>query len=467
MDSVQAQALIDSLQDKEIGGWLVHGSFGFGKSAVVLPATRSGMKGAVKVFHPELIERYGRDVQLERIRREKLLIGSTHPNLVKILDGGECAETGHLYVVMEEIPFPNMKEVLDDISFSSIRGLLSQVASAAMFLEERGLAHRDIKPENIAVDLAASRAILLDLGVLRPFGIANLTDVDQRPFIGTLRYSSPEFLRREENDTPDGWRAITFYQIGAVLHDLLMRKELFAEKSEPYSVLVEAVLHDRPEIYGDDPALVRICNHCLVKKPATRLELVKWDDFHSPDGEASSAALIRERIKTRQKYFRSLESGGAGTSSDRTRKIKQCLTDLANRLDTRIGIALNALQCFPPRTSITHVDATSSNATVSVSFEKDVQAGLEAYLALKFKVEFLDENAGKDIYRITVSAVISSIEIKSANFIEFSDFFVGEADELMTSSAIEDKFVRVLDVAYSYLETVPAGEVIHAFSLKE
>ncbi|WP_186152156.1 serine/threonine protein kinase [Burkholderia gladioli] len=467
MDSVQAQALIDSLQDREIGGWLVQGSFGFGKSAVVLPATRGGVKAAVKVFHPELIERYGREVQLERIRREKLLIGAAHPNLVKILDGGECTESGHLYVVMEEIPFPNMKEVLETIPFSSIRGFLSQLASAAMFLEERGLAHRDIKPENIAVDLANSRVVLLDLGVLRPFGIANLTDVDQRPFIGTLRYSSPEFLRREESDTPDGWRAITFYQIGAVLHDLLMRKELFAEKSEPYSVLVEAVLHDRPEIYGDDPALVRICNHCLVKKPATRIELVKWDDFHSPDGEASSTVLIRDRIKTRQKYFRSLESSGMAAPSDRVRKIKQCLTNFANRLDTRIGIALNALQCFPPRTSIAHVDAASLNATVSVSFEKDIQAGLEAYLALRFKVELLDENAGKEIYRVTASSVLSSDEINSENFVEFFDFFVGDADELMASSTVEDKFVRVLDVAYSYLETVPAGEVIHAFSLKD
>lgn len=224
-----------------IGGWKISGSFGHGKSAVVLQACRGTEEGAVKVFHSELVERFGKTTQLERVIRECSLIGSAHPHLVRIIDGGECAATGHLYVVMERVPFRSLRNCLLDLPHGAVGRVLSQVASAARFLEDRGLVHRDIKPENIAITDDYQRAILLDLDVLRPIGLSNLTDVNQQPFIGTLRYSSPEFLLREEADTVDGWRAVTFYQLGAVLHDLLMKREIFEAWSEPYARLVDAV----------------------------------------------------------------------------------------------------------------------------------------------------------------------------------------------------------------------------------
>ena len=246
MDSGQASLFRDSLQETSIGGWHVSGFYGNGKSAVVLPAVRGIEEGAFKVFHPELIERYGKDAQLQRIRRESSLVGASHPHLVRILDGGECAVTGYLYVVMERIPHRNLHQALADIPMDAVPKLMAQVASAARFLEDRGLAHRDIKPENIAVSDDFSHATLLDLGVLRPIGFSDLTDVSQRSFIGTLRYSSPEFLLRQEEDTIEGWRAVTFYQLGAVLHDLLMKRPLFHEYGEPFAGLVEAVKSVNP-----------------------------------------------------------------------------------------------------------------------------------------------------------------------------------------------------------------------------
>jgi eukaryotic-like serine/threonine-protein kinase len=201
MDSAQADVLVASLHGKEVGGWCIERFLGKGKSAVVLACSRGAEVGAIKVFHPELVERYGRTTQLERILREKSLVGASHPNLVNILDGGECPVTSFLYVVMECIPYPNMHEALSDIPSEMIPVLIAQIASAARFLEDRNLVHRDIKPENIAVSFDFSKAILLDLGVLRPIGISNLTDVDQRSFIGTLRYGAPEFLQRQEEET--------------------------------------------------------------------------------------------------------------------------------------------------------------------------------------------------------------------------------------------------------------------------
>src|SRR5690349_19348857 len=139
MDTAQAEALKQKLINKEVGGWRVSDGLGHGKSAVVMAASKNGTEGALKVFHPELVEQYGVDVQLARIAREKSLIGSTHPNLVKILDGGKCEETGLLFVVMERLPNRNLEECLLEISPLNIRAIVSQVAAAAKFLEEKGL----------------------------------------------------------------------------------------------------------------------------------------------------------------------------------------------------------------------------------------------------------------------------------------------------------------------------------------
>lgn len=71
MDSAQAAVLVASLIEKEVGGWRIERFLGQGKSAVVLSCSRGAEAGAIKVFHPELVERYGRATQLERILREK------------------------------------------------------------------------------------------------------------------------------------------------------------------------------------------------------------------------------------------------------------------------------------------------------------------------------------------------------------------------------------------------------------
>ena len=145
---------------------------------------------------------------------------------------------------------------------------------------------------------------------MRPFGDSDLTDEDARVFVGTLRYSSPEFLTRTEQDSVEGWRAITFYQLGAVLHDLIMRRPLFHQLSEPFAVLVEAVKSEKPEIHADDVAadLVLLAQNCLVKAPDARLALVSWTDFDVSPSK-SSVESARERVRKRALLARA-QTGG-------------------------------------------------------------------------------------------------------------------------------------------------------------
>ncbi|WP_350616241.1 protein kinase [Pseudomonas sp. HY7a-MNA-CIBAN-0227] len=448
MDTIQAQILRDQLQGLEVGGWLIDGFHGNGKSAVVLPAHKDGVRGAIKIFHPELIERYGKEVQLERIMREKSLVGAQHHNLVQIFDGGECEATGYLYVVMESLPYNNLHDRLAEIPLAAVTKIISQIASAARFLEDRGLAHRDIKPENIAISDDFSRAVLLDLGVLLPIGVSNLTDVDQRLFIGTLRYSSPEFLRREEEDSIEGWRAVTFYQIGAVLHDLLMKQVLFSELSDPFSLLVEAVKSETPRIVSEDNRSVHLATRCLVKSPTTRLELVNWSDFNMAENATSDSLARLERISQRQRCIREAPASGNKPDWETDRRLKHYLDDLSKRFETRVAALLNGAACFPLRTTRSEKSVEQKRCTVCLGFQRDEDLGLPYRLTILFEITFVDENAGAPIFRAASTAALSNEELMGSSFLQTTNFYTGDITALLDSSPLEQVLLGYLEAAY-------------------
>src|SRR5262249_30245775 len=152
-----------------------------------------------------------------------------------------------------------------------------------------------------------------------------LTDRAKQVFVGTLQYSSPEFLLRTEDPSLDGYRAVTLYQLGAVLYDLLMRKRIFADSVDPYGKLVKAVLYDRPEIAPESkpPRLVSLARNCLVKDPRIRLQLVSWKDFRVPDGNVDPAIAAKEQIRKRRALASYETAAEGGPDWDRLRRNQQ------------------------------------------------------------------------------------------------------------------------------------------------
>ena len=300
MDTELAETLFEELRGDLVGGWQVQDLISHGKSAVVFKAASADREIALKVFDKQLVARYGEETQLSRIKRELTLRDKKHKHLVEIYDGGRCDKTGLLFVAMQRIRGKPLSKVLCDIRRKQIRRLISQVASAARFLEELGLAHRDIKPDNIVYSENTGDVTLLDLGVLRPIdSISAMTDGDPKlPFIGTHRYSPQEFLLRKEEDSPEGWRAVTFYQLGGVLHDLLERRPLFGSQTE-IARLVNAVLNSQPEFSATDVPtdLVRLSKCCLHKNPLVRLRLVSWQDFTSLNRQEDSGITAKDRVR--------------------------------------------------------------------------------------------------------------------------------------------------------------------------
>lgn len=297
MNKAEAKRLARTLRGQMVGGWTIGELLNSGGSAVVFSASKGGLDAALKIIDPALEERFGADEQEERISREVTLIGRTHPNIVRIYDGGRCPTTGYLFIAMEKLELPDLGDALSAIPRAAIPSLISQLAGAARYLEAKDIVHRDIKSENIKITAADDRIVLLDMGIMRPTSPGTPSAGTGGQFIGTVRYSPPEFVWRQEDDTPEGWRAITFYQLGAVLHDMIMRKGMFSHIKGPQAAIYDAVKSEVPVVEADDVPLwlIKLARACLQKDPRLRLELVSWDSFDLPRLAGVEEARTRVR----------------------------------------------------------------------------------------------------------------------------------------------------------------------------
>lgn len=401
MDTVKAKELEHSLAGKEISGFIVEKLINHGKSAAVFKGKdqATGQEVAIKVFDDELIAKYGDESQIARIERELELVGKSHSNMVKILSGGVDKMTNNHFLVMEFLDGPNIKDALQEIPAENVPTLISQLASCCEYLEGLGLAHRDIKPENIVLLDNYKRLVLLDFGVVRPYGKGDVTDEHGiQAFVGTLQYSSPEFLLRTEEDTPDGWRALTFYQIGAVIHDLVMRSAIFAESEQPFARLVNAVQHDTPTISSAayPSYLVETAKKCLSKRPELRVELLEWKSFHPPSEPSSKLEQTKARVSQRSAAI----TAEPPTDYDEADQVNSFLEDVISHLKVRIRSIRNANNgAFPPAT------ITRENNIVITRFGRSQRHSLECNLQISIGVEILDAAVG--LMRLTVNGSVS------------------------------------------------------------
>ncbi len=143
-------------------------------------------------------------VQTERFRREmELCAALSHPNVVRLVDAGEC-DDGRFYVVFHYVPGRTLQETLADEGSLTPREalhLMTQVLDAITCAHEQGIVHRDLKPANIMLARTGMRrnAFVLD------FGLGGFTHVDvdegrltgHREMIGTPAYAAPEQIRGE------------------------------------------------------------------------------------------------------------------------------------------------------------------------------------------------------------------------------------------------------------------------------
>ncbi len=445
MDKVKAALWGSNFKGTIVAGCTVDALIDFGKSAAVFSARRGDELVALKIFDDELIERYGDKTQLARIDRELTLVGKSHPNMVEILDGGFDAGTGNHFIVMEYLPGLSLQKCLQDVPEENVASLIEQLASVCTYLETLSLAHRDIKPANIVILDNYTRLVLLDFGVLKPVGEVGVTDGHGiQSFVGTLQYSSPEFLLRDEEDTIEGWRALSLYQIGGVLHDLIMRKPLFQDYVSPYGRLVMAVQNDLPSVVSATlPSyLVDACKAALVKNPRTRLELIGWGSFRPP-AKTTAGLAARERVTRRSVVGQTVVAAPVPAASG--------VPDLVNAVIDLVKVEARRVRnanttAFPP---LTVARTPPDGETVTIALRPAPAQGLPTGLTIELGVEVIDEAAQAIAVHICAwRGAIAERPHDCEKFGAFKGVFVQAA----VSGLLENAMYMALDQAQSIAE---------------
>jgi serine/threonine-protein kinase len=329
-------------------------------AAVFRVSTPDGLR-ALKVFDPAFLRGDGGEAERRRLALQRQLIDHDCPHLVQTYRVEESLGTA--FVEMEFVEWPQLTPVLPQVPDEAVARLIQQLVAAVTCLEARQIVHRDIKPDNIHVAPDFSALKLLDLGVAREFTLtsaqeAAATDQDQqRPFLATAQYSSPEYLFRLSEPTESLWHALNLYQVGAVLHDLITGVPIFAEEIATGNryVVAKSVLTKVPSFDQDDPtrltALKSLSTRCLIKDLETRLRAVGWSDFASSSDDPLAALDEALGLKARQQV-------GSGRGAETVRFQR---TELVRRLaeGARSGVVGIAGTRLPSR--LTMLDAEGSN----------------------------------------------------------------------------------------------------------
>ena len=448
MNEVVAKKKAYELFGKQINKWTVGKYINCGKTAFVCEADLDDKKYAIKIFETDSFD--DRDIAelKERLDRQLQLVGRPHENLIKIFAGGYCSESKYYYLIMEFLDAPSLSKLIKDLPRERIVPLISQIASAARFLEELNLVHRDIKPDNIAVYRDFSKAILLDLGVMRPFEKSEITDsTNSIRFVGTLRYSAPELLLRQEEHTAEGWRAVTFYQLGAVLHDMIMRYPIFEGHTQPYGKLVHAIDLEVPKIYAEDvgPEVIHLAKMCLLKSAELRQKFISWDNFNFPKTHSDKLIKAKTRIQNRRDISPEYFDPDTICQEENKRLFDQLNYDLRNILENSIRLICVSNQNFS-RLSISNYLATREFSFVlDVSFSPSEKHLLSRAFKIIITASILDVHA--KLVQLQCVGLLSNSSPCSDYKLNLSVFYEGFLDSDHISLKVDEMIHLMFDQA--------------------
>ena len=206
----------------QIGHYKILRRLGKGGMGVVFLALRND-----DVFHKVVALKVIGDVAdspemnlVQRFKQERqILAGLDHPNIARILDGGNTND-GRPFYVMEYIPGSPIDEYCAQMNVdvpTRVR-MMAQVCDAVDYLHANAIAHRDIKPQNILVTIDG-RVKLVDFGIAKietVRGVLGSAPRAEPTMIMTPGYASPEQIAGDSSG-----KSGDVYSVAAVLYQLL------------------------------------------------------------------------------------------------------------------------------------------------------------------------------------------------------------------------------------------------------
>jgi hypothetical protein len=167
---------------------------------------------------------------IERFKQERqILAGLDHPNIARILDGGNTPD-GRPFYVMEYVAGSPIDDYCArmNIDVPTRVRMMAQACDAIEYLHKNAIAHRDVKPHNILVTLDG-RVKLVDFGIAKVETVAAVVGssamAGQPTMIMTPGYASPEQLTGESSG-----KTSDIYSLAVVLYQLLTGRLPYADR---------------------------------------------------------------------------------------------------------------------------------------------------------------------------------------------------------------------------------------------
>lgn len=167
----------------------------------------------------------------------------SHPNLIRILDGGRCWLAGNdlIFVVMEYAE-ENLGEVLPRRALTPAEGyaMLRPIMEALKYLHGQGLVHAHLRPSNV---MAVNEELKISSDGVRPAGEFKSSPDVGIPDLGI--YDAPELGGGTISPAADVW------SLSAVLTEALTPKSnrqtsAYTGLPRPFSEIVQNCLRDEP-----------------------------------------------------------------------------------------------------------------------------------------------------------------------------------------------------------------------------
>jgi len=208
-----AQRLSGLATGLRLGPWRVLRELGAGGMGTVFLGERADGAFAQQVAI-KVLRGFPTEDGMRRLRQERRILAELdHPNIARLLDGGETPE-GQPYLVMEYVEGVPLAEWLARAPADAAPrlALFDKLAAAVAHAHRQLVIHRDLKPANVIVR-ADGEPKLLDFGVAR---LVALEPGEGSTRVASLGWASPEQAAGGTVTT-----ASDVYSLGVILRVLL------------------------------------------------------------------------------------------------------------------------------------------------------------------------------------------------------------------------------------------------------
>lgn len=280
-----------------IGAYRLLSELGRGGMGVVYLALRDDgafqKQVALKVL---LREQVSQDFVLRFRNERQVLAALDHPNIARILDGGDTVD-GMPYYVMEYVEGVNVDRYCDEkkLGLAGRLRLFQQICSAVDYLHRSQAIHRDLKPSNILVTQDGT-VKLLDFGIakfLTPQGPAQeLTGFQGAPM--TPMYASPEQMAGLPlTPTSD------IYALGVIAYKLLTGQVPFENVEQKFALVMSGAEPTPPSaaIRQDLMNMPETTGQLRRRMMGDLDQIILMSLRRSPDQRYQTAAAMAEDIQ--------------------------------------------------------------------------------------------------------------------------------------------------------------------------